>query len=139
MAVIDFSEVHDAIVDKIESYTSHSFLNVDRVSWIDSEGHFSQGLLGNSFSPLIETSDEYEENVSETVSLLSVNIQFALDGRHGNYTKTLGYAQEAILKLQEVSGSYFNIQNVKPYFTCETVDDFVRVEFENVEFVIPNR
>ena len=138
--VIDYSDISDTIVNSVESYTSHSFKHVDRINWLDSEkGVFAQGLVGGSFSVFMESADDNEILVTEETSLLEVNVQFALDGRHGNYIKELGYAQDAVLKLQEVSGSSFKIQKVQSWFTCETLDSFVRVEFENVQFIVPNR
>ena len=137
--VIDYSDISDTIVNSIESYTSHSFKHVDRIDWLDAEGTFPQGLVGGSFSVFMESADDNEILVSEETSLLEINVQFALDGRHGNYVEELGYAQDAVLNLQDVSGSYFKIQKVQPWFTCETLGSFVRVEFENVQFIVPNR
>lgn len=133
---IDYENIVDDIIDQIEAYPSSSFSHVDRVDWIDAEGTFAKGAKDRTFSVLVEELNETEDYASEGVANLSINIQFALSGKNNKYVKHLGYCQEAVLSLEDLEGDTFRIEQVKPYYVNEVVEDIIRVEFDNVMFLI---
>lgn len=140
MSVINFETIVEAIGTKIETYSSHSFTQVDRVDWLDADGVFPQGLLDNSFSVFIDEASDDEDLINDDSSLLLVNVQFALNGTKDNYLKYLGFCQDAIQTLDSLPEvAPFQMMKVEPYFACEVVGRFVRVEFENIKFVVKNQ
>ena len=140
MSVINFETIVTAIAEKIETYSSHSFTKVDRVDWLDADGAFPQGLLDNSFSAFIDESVDDEALINDDSSLLFVNVQFALDGKKDNYLKYLGFCQDAIQTLDTLPEvAPFQMQKVEPWFACEVVGNFIRVEFENIKFIVKNQ
>lgn len=137
--VINYKDIVDAVNEKFESYPSHSFRSVDRVEWVDEEGHLAQSDVGNSVSVFVESKVEDEEYASYNVGLLTLNVQFALDALHNNYLSVLGHCEQAVLSLEGVSQNNLKIEKVSPYYSCEIEGDLVRVEFSDVQFTSPNQ
>lgn len=139
MAYINYKNIIDDVVDKIEAYPSHSFRHVDRNDWIDNEGKLANSVVDNGFSVFIEGKAEDEDLASYNLGLLNLNIQFALTAMHNNYLSTLGYCEDAIIYLKNVSSTNLKINKADPYFTCEIEGDIVRVDFSDVKFTSPNK
>lgn len=130
----DFKGLVDSVKSKIENYASHSFHHIPRSDWLGTD-KFKAAYAGSAYSVLLQDFDE-GDSVSAAHNDATVNIQFALDATHDNYLDQLNYCKEALLQVRQVSGSYSVKDKVYPYFNCEVVDDYMRVEFLNTIFLI---
>ena len=130
--MINYNDLVGLVGDKIESYSSHSFTKIDKILLDDGgEQPIAAGYAGKGFSVFVESVEDDTELINEDDGLLTLKLEFVLDAYHDNYLKTLGYTQSAVKTLQQVSGSDFLINKLKPYFTCEVENKFVRVGYES--------
>lgn len=138
MATINYKTIFDDIVNKIESYPSHSFNNIDRANWVDTEKEVPVSYADGSFCVLFTSVGDDTNLVSDADSMLNVKVEFLLNSHNNNYVQNLGFCQEAVLQLKYITGDYFSIDKVRADFTVEPAAKMLRIIFDNIKFVIPN-
>jgi hypothetical protein len=139
MSTVNYKDIFDAIVTSIETYPSFSLHHVDQLDWIDDEGKLQQSAVNNGFSVFVSGKEEDGEYSGLNANMLNFNIEFALDATHNNYLSKLGYCEEVIVGLEDVSQSNIKIHHVLPVFSCEIENKLVRVKFNEIYFITPNR
>ena len=135
-------EIFEHIKNAILNYSDLNFKYVERADWIDREGNYPKGLVGNSFTIFIEAENrpeiQDEEFESDKYNELSVNVLFCLDSIHDNWLDNITHCREALKLVITTAYENFLLNKTKPYYTTELTPDnkLVIVNFDNLFFHI---
>lgn len=132
--MIDYKELVNKVKDTISNYQNRQFSYVERTKWIDNLETFPASNV-NRFTVFVESKTENEESSCINSYILNLNVQFVLEGTNDNYLSVLGYCEEAVKLLRDVSYSAFKIIKADPYFELTLSNNFVIVNFNGLQFI----
>lgn len=132
MSIIDYKDIVDAVVAKIESYSEYDFTYTNK--WIDNEGKILASSLNNKFNVFINKKF-INEFGSHDQNMLNIGVEFILTQQHDYYLTILGHCEAAIYSLGSIKNKDL-LPRILRVFECEKLDEYVRVIFPEVNYLV---